>query len=66
MGYIPSTDTRQYAMYSNIPMIVGQLLSKKMATWNEMETVIGVEDGYRMLEIAIVDNYNHLLSNQPL
>jgi len=53
-------------MYSNIPMIVGQLLSKKMATWNEMETVIGVEDGYRMLEIAIVDNYNHLLSNQPL
>lgn len=53
-------------MYSNVPVIVGQLLSRRMATWNEMQTIIGVEDGYRMLEVAIVDNYNQHLANQPL
>lgn len=35
------------------------LISRRMATLHELETVYGVEDAYNMLEILRVDDYNN-------
>lgn len=40
-------------------MSIGILISQKMATLHELDTVYGVQDVYDMLEILIVDNYNN-------
>ena len=40
------------------------LISKKVATLNELSTVYGVEDMYDMLEIVMVDDHNTALVNQ--
>jgi len=38
---------------------VATLISRRMATLHELETVYGVEDAYNMLEILRVDDYNN-------
>ena len=40
------------------------LLSKRMATQHELDTVYGVKDAYDMLEVVAVDDYNVALANQ--
>lgn len=40
-------------------MSIGILISQKMATLHELDTVYGVQDVYDMLEILTVDNYNN-------
>lgn len=46
--------------YANVPSTIGILLSHKVATLNEMQTVYGLEDVYDMLEIVIVDSHNQV------
>ena len=41
---------------------VGFVVSQKLATMHDLDTVYGVEDMYDLLEIAIVDNYNKAIS----
>lgn len=41
-----------------MPASIGAVLSARMATLHELETVYGVEDVYVMLEILMVDAYN--------
>lgn len=45
-------------MYKNVPISIGALLSARMATLYELDTVYGIEDVYNMLEVLAVDNYN--------
>ena len=48
----------------NISAVVGTLLSKRMVTLHELDTVYGVQDVYDMLEVITVDDYNNALANR--
>lgn len=48
----------------NLSAVVGTLLSKRMATLHELDTVYGVQDVYDMLEVITVDDYNNALANR--
>ena len=48
----------------NLSAVVGTLLSKRMATLHELDTVYGVRDVYDMLEVITVDDYNNALANR--
>ena len=39
-------------------MIIGTLVSNRIATLHELQTVYGCEDAYNLLEIVNVDGYN--------
>lgn len=39
------------------------LISRRMATLHELDTVYGVRDAYRLLEIATVDAHNEAAMN---
>ena len=45
-------------------MTIGLVLSAKMATLHEMQTVYGLEDVYDLLEIASVDAHNSNLARK--
>lgn len=47
--------------YPNTPHIIGALVSSKMASLHELQTVYGAEDAYDMFEIIGVDAYNQQL-----
>jgi hypothetical protein len=53
-----------FAEYLNISAPIATLLSKRMATLHELDTVYGVRDVYDMLEVVTVDDYNNALSRQ--
>jgi hypothetical protein len=40
------------------------VISSKLATLHELQTVYGVEDLYNLLEIVAVDNYNQMLASK--
>ena len=44
--------------YPNIQRGIGAVISSKMATLHELDTIYGTEDLYDMLEILAVDAYN--------
>lgn len=44
--------------YANLPPIIGTLVSSRLATLHELQTVYGIEDAYRLLEVVGVDNHN--------
>ena len=48
----------------NISAPIATLLSKRMATLHELDTVYGVRDVYDMLEVVTIDDYNKALVNQ--
>lgn len=48
----------------NLSAVIGTLLSKRMATLHELDTVYGVKDVYDMLEVITVDDYNNALANR--
>ena len=52
------------SVYLNISPVIGTLLSKRMATLHELDTVYGTQDVYDMLEVIAVDDYNEALSRQ--
>ncbi len=41
-----------------MPRLIGTLVSSRMATLVELQTVYGVEDAYNMLEVLTVDAHN--------
>lgn len=44
--------------YENLPPHIGAVISAKLATLVECDTVYGVEDIYLMLEVLSVDAHN--------
>lgn len=49
----------------NMPSYLGIIISRRLATLYELDTVYGVEDAYDLLEIISVDNANEVeLSKQ--
>lgn len=51
--------------YENVPVSIGTVVSRGMATLHELDTVYGTQDLLDMIEIAAVDNYNHRQLNKP-
>lgn len=37
------------------------VISSKLATLHELETIYGTEDLYNLIEVAAVDNYNEYI-----
>lgn len=48
----------------NLPAIIGTIISRRMASLYELDTVYGVRDVYDMLEVIMVDDYNRALANR--
>jgi hypothetical protein len=44
--------------YANICGVLGALISAKLATLNELQTVYSLEDAYLLYEIINVNSYN--------
>lgn len=55
---------REWGRYRNISGSLGAVISSKLATLHELQTVYGVEDLYNLLEIVAVDNYNQMLASK--
>lgn len=47
--------------YANVPQSVGVVVSKRLATTTELQTVLGAQDLYDILEILAVDSFNENL-----
>ena len=41
-----------------MPRLIGALVSAHYATLADLQTVLGVQDGYDLLEILAIDNAN--------
>jgi hypothetical protein len=50
--------------YANVPRAIATIISADKATLVELQSALGVEDAYDLLEIISVDNYN-LRQRQP-
>jgi hypothetical protein len=48
----------------NLPRSIGAVVSKGLATLNELQTVYGAEDLYNLLEVLAVDSHNARVMNQ--
>jgi hypothetical protein len=48
--------------YKNVSKVIGTLISKRVATLHELDTVYGVEDAYNLLEVVIVEGHNSMLA----
>ncbi|KVP59464.1 transcription elongation factor GreA [Burkholderia ubonensis] len=44
--------------YPNVPRSIGAVISRRLATLHELQTVYGQDDLHDLLEIIIVDSYN--------
>ena len=49
----------------NVPQPLGRVISSRLATPYELDTVYGLVDLYDMLEILAVDNHNQGIANKP-
>jgi len=47
-----------------VPKTIATVVSSKLATLFELDSVYGVEDMWRLLEIITVDNYNRMVVNK--
>ncbi len=50
--------------YTNIPHVVGVVVSSRLATLHELSTVYGLEDMWLLLEVHQVDMHNTNLMNK--
>lgn len=48
-----------------MPATIGTVVSSRLATLTELQTVYGVRDLYDMLEVVNVDRYNTAVMNLP-
>ena len=60
-GEITHVELRRYA---NISGIIGAVVSGKLATLHELETVYSLEDAHTLLEIIEIDAANRRAINQ--
>lgn len=44
--------------YRNVPPTIGAVLSRKMATFRDLDEHLGMEDLYDILEVISIDDYN--------
>lgn len=42
----------------NVPVTIGIVVSRRLATLHELQTVYGLSDLYDLLEIVTIDDYN--------
>lgn len=52
------------AEYPNVPRSIGCVVSAKMATLAETQTVYGLKDVYDLLEIIRVDHHNRAILDE--
>jgi hypothetical protein len=50
--------------YANIPRLIAILVSNRMATLRELDTLYGLEDAYDLIEILVVDSHNKAALNK--
>lgn len=50
--------------YENISRSVGLVVSTRLATLHELDTVLGIEDLYVLTEIAMIDAHNRRIASQ--
>ncbi len=48
----------------NISPLIAVIVSHKLATLNELETVYGLEDALNLYEIIAIDTYNEYQANE--
>jgi hypothetical protein len=48
-----------------VPATIGTVVSSRLATLNELQTVYGVRDLYDFLEVINVDRFNTAVMNLP-
>ncbi|TBM10117.1 transglycosylase [Hafnia alvei] len=58
------SDVAGLVNYENVPSTIATIVSSKLATLYELDTVYGTEDLWRLLEINTVDNYNQMIINR--
>ncbi|QXZ19073.1 transglycosylase [Lelliottia amnigena] len=58
------SDVAGLVNYENVPSTIATIISSKLATLYELDTVYGTEDLWRLLEINTVDNYNQMVINR--
>jgi hypothetical protein len=58
------SDVVGLVQYENIPSTIATVVSSKLATLIELDTVYGTEDLWRLLEINTVENYNQMVINR--
>lgn len=51
-------------VYPNVPRVIGVLISARMTTLHELDSVYSLNDAYDLWEILRVDNYNQQLLNK--
>lgn len=53
--------------YANVPRTIGAVMSHRMASLHELQTVYSLEDVYDMLEVLNVDAHNQdlMLRTKP-
>ncbi|MFM0507653.1 transcription elongation factor GreA [Paraburkholderia sp. RL17-373-BIF-A] len=49
----------------NLPRSIGAVVSRRLATLHELQTVYGAEDLYNLLEVIAVDSHNERELNKP-
>jgi hypothetical protein len=58
MSYRGGGSGGKFMSYSNIPDIIATVVSSKLATLHELQTVYGSEDLYNLYEIHLVNSIN--------
>ena len=48
----------------NVPRTIGAVISSKLASLVELDTVLGAEDLYDLLEIIAVDSHNNYIATK--
>jgi hypothetical protein len=50
--------------YQNLPFLIAAILSSRIATLHELETVYDSEGAYNLLEVIAVDAYNFKIASK--
>ena len=59
---IGSGRERRFVEYGNIDRSIAVVVSSRLATMHELQTVYGFRDLYDLLEIIAVDNHNQRIA----
>lgn len=60
LSVLKSSDVPGLLEYVNTPRLIGALVSGKLATLWELQSIYGIMDAYNLLEILKVDQVNEL------
>ncbi|OMQ49987.1 transcription elongation factor GreA [Burkholderia pseudomallei] len=50
--------------YPNVPRTIGAVVSRRLATLHELQTVYGQDDLHDLLEIILVDSHNERIATE--